>query len=76
VGTEHKVRHRFNDALVGKPFEAQIRNVYSLAYGYYTHDPNLYYDKQTKKVMARVLSKDSNLFDLVGLHEYVSVYCG
>jgi FkbM family methyltransferase len=68
VGSDHKVRHRINDALVGKPFEMQIRNAYSLAYGYYTHDPNLYYDKQTKQVMARVLRKDSNCLD-VGANE-------
>jgi FkbM family methyltransferase len=52
----------------GKPFEMQIRNAYSLAYGYYTHDPNLYYDKQTKKVMAEILQRDSNCLD-VGANE-------
>jgi FkbM family methyltransferase len=45
-----------------------LRNAYSYVYGYYTHDPNFVYDKQTRKVMSRVLSPDSNCLD-VGANE-------
>jgi len=62
------LRHRLDEALAGKPFEMPIRNTYSLVYGYYKHDPNLYYDKQARRVMDRVLRKDSNCLD-VGANE-------
>ncbi|MBI0583053.1 MAG: FkbM family methyltransferase [Methanomassiliicoccus sp.] len=54
--------------ITGKPFERPVRNAYSLVYSYYTHDPNFYYDKQARKVMAQVLRKDSNCVD-VGANE-------
>ena len=45
-----------------------MRNTYSMVYGFYKQDPNFIYDKQTRKVMARVLKKDSNCLD-VGANE-------
>jgi FkbM family methyltransferase len=54
--------------ITGKPFEGQVRNAYSLVYSYYTQDPNFYYDKQTRKIMSKVLKKDSNCLD-VGANE-------
>ena len=54
--------------IAGKPFEGPIRNTYSLVYSYYTHDANFYYDKQARKIMSRVLRKESNCLD-VGANE-------
>ncbi len=68
VAPERTIRHRLNEVITGKPFETPVRNTYSLVYGFYKHDPNLIYDKQTRKVMTRVLRKDSNCLD-VGANE-------
>ena len=65
---EHPVRHRVSDLIAGAPFERAIRSVYSLVYSFYKQDPNFYYDKQTRAIMSRILSEDSNCID-VGANE-------
>jgi len=52
------------------PCERLVRNVYSLVYGYYTQNPNFYYDRQAQKIMSRVLGKHSNCID-IGANEGV-----
>ncbi len=52
------------------PFEMPVRNAYSLVYSYATHNRNFIYDKQARKIMSRVLRKDSNCLD-VGANEGV-----
>ncbi len=54
----------------GMPLEMPVRNAYSLVYSYATHNRNFYYDKQARKIMSRVLKKDSNCLD-VGANEGV-----
>jgi FkbM family methyltransferase len=68
VPPEQTIKHRLNEVITGKPFEMPVRNTYSMVYGFYKQDPNFIYDKQTRRVMARVLKKDSNCLD-VGANE-------
>lgn len=56
--------------ITGKPYEGSVRNAYSFVYSYVTQDPNFYYDKQAKRIMSKVLKKDSNCLD-VGANEGV-----
>lgn len=50
------------------PFEMGVRNAYSTLHGYLHQDRNFVYDKETSRIMSRVLSQDSNCLD-VGANE-------
>ncbi|NLI74507.1 MAG: FkbM family methyltransferase [Euryarchaeota archaeon] len=46
------------------PYEKGVRNMYSTIHGYVFHDRNFVYDKQTNKIMSRILEHDSNCLDI------------
>lgn len=68
----HAIRHRISEAITGLPLEGKMRNTYSYVHGWYTHDPNFQYDKQTRRVMDSVLATNSNCLD-IGANEGVFV---
>jgi len=51
-------------SVANTPLENPVRDTYSLIYSYATHDLNLLYDKQTYKIMKRVLTDKSNCVDV------------
>lgn len=58
------IRRTINDMITGMPFEQGVRNAYSTLHGYLCQDRNFVYDKQTSKIMSRILDRDSNCLDI------------
>lgn len=61
---DKKMRKAVLKSLANTPLENPFRDTYSLIYSYYSHDKNLFYDKQTYKIMKKVLTKKSNCVDV------------
>jgi len=62
--TNKRMRKAVLKSLADTPFENPVRDTYSLIYSYYSHDKNLLYDKQTYKIMRKVLTDKSNCVDV------------